>query len=513
MRIPFPTRIPLWRAVTFAFGLAILQVLAGTNPLFSILCVLFITVSTVAFNVAGGLSRPSGSYVFFFATLVVIVGLVVKVVSWEPADSHLRVPILTMSIYVVAMLGMLLSVYLSRRFSRKQGLLRNVVSTDNMIWAAAGCAIAGMGFPFLGIVLGSSSGPNVFTPLISAFSQFNNLLPLAVILGTTAEIRRSGGTRSVNLPVLLGSAAMFFQGALLGFSKQALFEPPLCWVAACAAMRYRLSRFQIIGGLIVFVLMNRYMVPYSQIGRNYRSDTNTFAQNVALSVDLLGRLGELREKWAEESAGQDRTTGYEYFDTPKGIFDRLEMISMDDGLNENTETEGAYGLQPVAFEFLNFIPRVFWKDKPTLQLGNLFAHRLGILAEDDTSTGISFSPVGEAYHEGRWIGVILVAPFIWTLLFLVTDSLCGDVRESPWGILVLAQFAHFAPEGMLGGATYMMSFGAFGIVVVALISRYLLPLIGVILSGSKQKAAPVSARPKAHAGRFPASSPPSGSAV
>lgn len=496
----------------FAFCLAIVQVVQGTSAIFALLCVLFIIFSTVAFNVAGGLARPSGSYVFFFSTLAVILGLVVKAVSFEPADSHLKVPDRTMLIYVVGMVSMLAAAYLSRRFSRKQGLLRNLVSTDSMRWAAVGCTVGGVGIPLLGGFL-TSGGPNVFTPFFSAFNQFNNLLALAIILGTTAEIRRSGGARSVNAAVLLASVTIFVQGFLIGFSKQALFTPPLCWVAACAASRYRMNRWQIIGGLLVFFLFNRYMVPYSQIGRNYRNDATSFSESIALSTSLLGRLGELRDTYAAETGGGDAETSYGYFDGPKGIFDRLQMISMDDALNENTETAGAFGLQPIAAEFLNVIPRVFWKDKPQVYFGNVFAHSIGMLAADDDSTGISFSPVGEAYHEARWLGVALIAPAIWFLLFIISDSLCGDVRESPWGILLLAQFAHFAPEGMLGGAIYMMTYGAFGVSVIAVISGYVLPIVGVILSGSRRNQALAPTRQAVIPASFRAPSSVPGSSI
>jgi hypothetical protein len=69
-----------------------------------------------------------------------------------------------------------------------------------------------------------------------------------------------------------------------------------------------------------------------------------------------------------------------------------------------------------------------------------------------------------------WTGVFLVAPVIWIILFTVFDSLCGDVRKSPWGLVVIPVFAHIAPEGMLGGPIYFLWFGGVGIIFAALVT-------------------------------------------
>ena len=89
---------------------------------------------------------------------------------------------------------------------------------------------------------------------------------------------------------------------------------------------------------------------------------------------------------------------------------------------------------PVKATFLNAIPHVIWPNKPDLNLGNNYMHEINgqPLDEGDTTTGISFSPTGEGYHWAKWVGIFVVAPLLWLLLFMVYDSLVGDVRASPW---------------------------------------------------------------------------------
>ncbi|MDA4132524.1 MAG: hypothetical protein OK454_05280, partial [Thaumarchaeota archaeon] len=74
MRIPFPERIPIDRVTVFAILLFVIQQLEHTPLYFSAGSVAFIILAAIAFNTAGGLTRTSGAYVFFYSLLVVIVG-------------------------------------------------------------------------------------------------------------------------------------------------------------------------------------------------------------------------------------------------------------------------------------------------------------------------------------------------------------------------------------------------------------------------------------------------------
>ena len=489
MRIPFPERIPIWHATVFAVCLAAIELAMGTNALFSGLVIIFIVTSTIAFNMAGGLTRPSGSYVFFFAVLAVIIGLVAKCIFFEAADSNLKVPLITMGAYTAGMIVMLGAVWMSRRFRRRVGLLENLAKVEDLRMASIGCIVAGIGVPLLAGLLVTAGG-NVFSPLFSAYNQINHFLPMGIILGVTAEIYGSGGKRSISVPVLLAWGWMYYNGVFLSFSKESLFLPPVCWLATGAALRYRFSRNQIVGGLLALFLFSRYMVPYCQYGRSFRSDDNTYSQNLAVSLDLMSRLEEVRLIYAANIAMIDPRAANEYFNKQEGIFERLQMFGIDDALNYVTEEVGPHGLTPIPGYFLNAIPHVIWPGKPNINMANVYGHEVG-LPESDLTTSISFSPVAEAYHDAKWIGVLAVAPCIWFLLFLIMDSLCGDTRKSPWGILALSLFAHDAPEGLLGGPIYLMTFGCVIISIIAFFSAYLLPLLAATLTGAKRKVKPV----------------------
>jgi hypothetical protein len=459
----------------FAGILCAIQQFQRTNPTFSLLCFFYIVVAAIAFNLAGGFTRTSGAFIFFNSTLGVIVGLCVKAYVGEAAETNLYAPLLTMSVYLVGMCMMLVAVYLSKKVSTKQPLLGQMVTDSNLQTATVGCLVAG-----ILILVGEYTLPQGNGTLMSALNQLNRFFPLAIILGVINTIRRSGGTRCVNLPVLIAAGIAFAFGAL-SYSKEGMFAPIAAFLLAAASQYYKVSRFQVIGAILATFFMFHYMVPYSQYGRVYREESG--ALSLSTSLSLLSNLPYVRQQYLESAAGDYEQRVLGYYNQPQGFFDRLEMISIDDALVNVTQRSGTYGLYPVVVSIENVVPHFIWKDKPVILAGNLFAHEVGLLGEEDATTGISFSSTVSSYHLIGWKGVLLLAPAIWFCLFTIFDSLCGDTRKTPWGLLVLVLYAHAAPEGDIGSIIYMCVYTVIAIVFAAVLGAYVMPVIGTFFIG------------------------------
>jgi hypothetical protein len=475
VRLPFPESIPFVPAFVFAMTLCLIQLVQGTNPTFALACFAYILIATIGFNVAGGFTRASGAFIFFNSVLGLIGGLCVKVYLGEPADSNLMSPLLTIGVYLVGMCMMLVAAYLSKRARPKQALLGRMITDSNMQTATVGCLVAGILLQFAGYVIPGGNGS-----VLSALNQLNRFFPLAIILGVINTIRRSGGTRSVNLPVLLAGALMFIVG-VLGYSKEGMIAPFAAYLMAAASQRYRISRSQIVIGALATMFIFQYLVPYAQYGRSFREESGE--ANFETSLNLLSNLGYVRERYLETSADAYEERVFGYYNTPQGFFDRLQMISMDDALIHRTDQFGTFGLTPMVQAFQNLVPHFIWKDKPSLLLGNVFAHEVGLLAEADESTGVSFSSTSSAFHLMGWKGLLFLAPATWFLLFLVFDSLCGDIRKAPWGLLVIVLFAHAAPEGDITAIIYMCFYTAYAIIFAGIMGAYVMPLIGSFFVG------------------------------
>ena len=484
MYLRLPERIPISYSFLFAGTLFLAQQLEHTAIYFSACCFLFVIVSTFGFNIAGGLTRPSGAYIFFFSTLTLILALCVKVVLGEPGDSHLIRPHLTITAYLVGVCSLSASLFVVRKLARRKALLETLVSDRNMYQAAVGCLAIGIVITVATHTVERGTGT-----ALSALIQINHFAELSIILGTIASLRRTGGRKSVDLVVLVGGSILFIAEGLLSFSKGGFFAPLICWGVAAAAEGIRLRRHQVIVSLALAILMSRYLVPYSQYGRTLTS--GTFEGNIAVAAGLLSNIGQVREIYlADRTEAISQRSRGAYYDQPEGLFDRLEMVSIDDQLIDATYTNGPKGYLPLLLDVEALVPHIFWPDKPTVMWGNLYAHEGGLsIGEDDFTTGISFSAVGEAYHLGEWTGLLVAAPIVWISTLLIFDSLCGDVRKSPWGLLAIVFFAHIAPEGYLSGLINAAAYAGFAIAFAAITTGYVMPIIGSLLVGPGKSSA------------------------
>lgn len=485
MRLPFPERIPIDRVAIFAVVLFVVQQFEGTALYFSAGCVAFILIATLAFNTAGGLTRASGVYIFFFSTLVVIVGICYKAFLGEPAQSNLVDPHSDIEIYVAGIAGMYLAALISRRLVRKTGLLQGLLQDSEQYRSSVGCIafgiLGGTALAWLG-----QTGQQLET----AFLQLNQLIPLGMIVGTGYEIRRSGGTRSVNMPVVVGGLYFFLFYGILNFSKQGTFSPLFCWLIPVCALRYRLSNLQIASGLVAIFIMFHYLAPYSQYGRSLIDPSMTTSQKLDVSVLLLEHPEKTRQTYfenAQQIKGLDA-----YYNTNQGFWDRLQFISADDALNNVTDRGSVFGLRPLLYSLYNAVPHFIWPNKPSLNAGYIYAHEISgeAIDPDDPGIGIAFSAAAEAYHMDQWRGVLLVAPLVWLVFFVVFDSLLGDLRTTPWGLLALVMISHTAPEGGVTGVIYLLSFGVEIVVFCALFAKWVAPFVALLVLGPERKPLP-----------------------
>lgn len=492
MRLPFPTSISLQKTVVFAMFVFVAQQIEHTDIVFSTLFFAYILLSVLTFNYAGGFSRASGTYVFWFALLTCILGGLWKVILGEPGDSNLVSASTDIATYIVSMAVMLLALFLSRRFVRSPRGLSSVLQADgiNLGLASLGCLIANEIATFAISFLPGGSGS-----ITSIILQVNVFLPLAILLGTIYTIRSSGGTRSVNIVTLIASLQIFVFYGLIDYSKQGMFTPIACWGIAAASQRYRLRPWQVIlvAGFAVYAVT--ILSPLSQIGRQLVPDGAGFSQRAQLTTDLLSHPFRLRKLYKDNAApltdaGNLASFAQGYFDTPQGLMDRLNIIKADDRLDTYTLQGHTVGDYRVVYYFLNWIPHIILPNKEALMPpggsnpGNWYAHEVGgLLAPDDYSTGISFSPAAEAFHMGSWLGIVLVGGLVWTLLFTTVDLICGDLRQSPFGLLAMVLFSHVAPESLITGVVYFIFYSNLAIVIAIVFCAYFAPILGTLLSG------------------------------
>ncbi|WP_263416864.1 hypothetical protein [Terriglobus albidus] len=475
MRIPFPTKVPLWGAILFAIVLCLLEVLQGTSTFFALGVFAYVMVATLAFNAAGGLSTPSGGYIFFHVVLTALLGFVMKAILWEAADSRLRVPETTILANVGFVFVLLVAVYVKRPLTKKPAILSGLITPASARQATIGCIIIAVGIDIFSAISGLENGS-----FASALHRLNSFLPLAILISTYDTVKRSGGRKNVSLIAVFAGAYTFVSVGILMYSKEGMLAGLVAWLIAVAASGGRLSIRQIAFLLIAGAGIVYYLVPYAQGGRN---DRFTPGSAVDKAINNLSRIDEFRAELSSE-AGDTKSKENEplFYDAPVGAFlERLQMISWDDAMLETVINDGKLGYTPLWTYLYNAVPHFLWPDKPLTTWGNFYAHRIGVLADDDVTTGVSFSPVTEAFGMDGWNSLFFVCPFIYIIVFAVIDSVGGDVRETPWGLLYTLVSAHGANEGLLDTPTSMVTFMTPVLIGLAYFTVYVLPLIGGLL--------------------------------
>ena len=430
---------------------------------------------------AGGLRYPSGAFIFFTALISGILGFWAKVFYAEPGDSNLRAPTTTLLTYCAGMAVMGCVAAFVRRLRPTVGLLPRVpVEGGAMRRAAAGALVLGMGLQLL-----TFGGIREEGSLVSALRQMNFFVVMSIVLGTFSEVKRTGGQRGTNWVVWTG--ILWNQAfGLIGFSKEGILSPPVTWFITAVVAGYSFSRKQLLGGIVCIILFQTYIIPFTQYGRNFRSEDYNAWEDAKMAIRLLADLRGTRAIY--ETAVKDPDHDYgdvpHYFDRSHGLVDRLTMLAPDDALTAYTLEGNTAGYLPTIAGLVNIIPHFIWKDKPFYYVGNRYAREVGIISEDNDATGISFSPTADAFHQKRWQGIFLLLPAVLLCLFLIMDFMSGDLRESPWGVFFAVGCSHVAPEGMIGGQIYFATYGVFGITVIAIMARYVLPLVAGIFTSN-----------------------------
>lgn len=489
MRLPFPTHIPLQKALLFAFVLCAVQQLEHTELLFSGLTFSFIFISTLAFNAAGGFSRPSGAYIFWFATLAGLIGLVWKAVLGEPAHTNLEMPDLTIAAYNASVLAMLGAVLLTRRWVVKSKGIGGLLHSESIDLgqASLGC----MAFAILLIPLGSLL-PSGGGSLISIIYRLNLSFPLGIILGVLHTIRRTHGRHSLNMLTFGAMVFLFLYGGMATFSKQGLFSPIVCWLIPACCARYRLKfRHIVVLGAFSIVAFT-ILTPLSEVGRSSVPETYGTNERIVYAFTLASHPIELRKQFLGNPM-IDRSDPLVmrggYFDTNQGLFDRLTMMPIDSGLIAYSERGHYLGFSPVVDNVENWFPHFILPHKVVPVNGNFYAHEIGgLLSANDSTTGISFSPASELYHWEGWFGFFALGPLLWGLLFFVSDFVSGDLRVYPWGLLLVLVFAHVAPELGIGGAIGFVWLGNVSVIAAALFSTQIAPVLGALFGGQPSLA-------------------------
>ncbi len=470
-----------------AVSLLLAQLLDGTDPIFAFLACLTLVFSAMAFNVLDGLATTSGAYVFFMAIPTFVILIFLKVLTWEPSDKHFQQPMITITATAIGWAGILAAAGLSRRFSTRRNFVRFTTrDLENLKNTSAGLLVIGL---FSQVLLTNYNTGGTGT-IWTALNQLNIFIPMATILATYYEICISRGTRSMNWIVIVS----IFYVAGFGFiaaSKQGMYTPFFSYFLVCAALEYRFRPLQVMAMIAWLAFAIGFLFPWAQYARGFTRQT-TLAGTVNATLDLLKNPGSIPAMyhWYADSlkTNEDVNQVSLCYDHPHGLLDRESLICQDDRLIQVTEHSSPAGLSYLVDGFEMVIPHILWPGRVNLSLGNIYGRETNEAGEEDFTTSVAFAPIGDAYRELGWSGIVVVMPIMYFFTFIFLNGVFGDARESPWG-LVLVGYAAFAAPGLLL-PVHPQLWGHYVplILIVMWITRYVAPQVAVLFGFRKVQA-------------------------
>jgi hypothetical protein len=470
MRIPYPERISYTGAFIFAAGLSFVQVVQHTPPAFSVCCFAYIMAATAAFNIAGGLYRPAGAYIFFNAVLTLIIGVVTKAALGEAANTNLAGPQKAIEVYFLGMVSLLVAAFVESRIRPRQGFASRAFPLLTLRGVYLGAMLIGVPSSLFWL-----TAPTVTAgSFLIAFRNTDQLIPFALILGVMYNARASNGRRSMT-PLLLLVFVYLQLYSLITFSRQFLFTPAFCWLLGAGLSRYKLKPINYICLSLTFFVLYFFGAPYVGVGKLLGNVSGSNLRlRIAIAADLIENMGKTRADYKADVATEYLKINY--YNQGEGVLDRLEMFSIDALLIQTADENGYFGFEPTKEGWENVVPHLIWKNKPIPYFGNYYAHFLGLVGDDDDTTGVSFGVTADSYFQGGLYGVLVIQTLCFTAIFSIFSFLVGDVRDHPAVILLILMEAHVAPEGMMPGAIGLILFCAV-VIGFAFFCRYIFPLV------------------------------------
>jgi len=270
-----------------------------------------------------------------------------------------------------------------------------------------------------------------------------------------------------------------------------MYSPFFSYFLVCAALDYKFHPLQALGILAWLAFALGFLFPWAQYARSM-TRKSTLAGTVDATIALVENPATIPAmyRWYADSLklNEDVNQVALCYDHPKGLFDRESLICQDDRLIAITQHSAPAGPQYLIDGFKMVVPHVLWPGRVNLSLGNIYGRETGETGADDYTTSVAWAPIGDAYREFGWSGIVVVMPILYFFTFIILNGVFGDARESPWGLVLVAYAAFQAPGLLLPVHPQLWGHYIPLILTVMWVTRYVAPQVAVGLGFRKVQA-------------------------
>ncbi|MBI1840572.1 MAG: hypothetical protein HYR88_06930 [Verrucomicrobia bacterium] len=455
IQVPVPKRIPPHGLFAFAALLLLGQLATGTSLLFAELVFLFVVLSGLAVNIAGGMRSLQGFCVSMMALKLVVISQVTKALFGEAAEDQLETPVRTMLALLLGLISVTAGMGLARVFHSRRPLFQPDISPEALRMSFWATFVIGFG-SFLGVMAtGVEEGALMVGGVPGLLRQLSFCLGLSIVFSTAYVLVTSKGRRLIGWFNALPGGLYFIMG-VMSASKQGMSEPLLLVVFTAIGFGFRFSAKHWLAGGAFAAFCVAVLFPFGQVARNYTRGYGfweTLEVTAAFAQRHLGTLDGYRDMMQQDQEGLDSTTLTHYYRHSIPLLERVSLVKVADMLVAATMREGGSGWETITHGFKMAAPRFFYPQKPAVNTGTFLGKKAGVISDDDWGTQVSFGFIADAYSAFEWWGVLLIPGLIAGSFSLLFSHLVGEVRGNPWCIYLYAEYQHFFAEQTIAAMT------------------------------------------------------------
>ena len=138
------------------------------------------------------------------------------------------------------------------------------------------------------------------------------------------------------------------------------------------------------------------------------------------------------------------------YDHPHGLLDRESLICQDDRLIQVAQHLGPVGPSYLVDGFEMVIPHFLWPSRIVIcSLGNIYGRETDESGPEDYITAVAFAPIGDAFREFGWSGIVVVMPIMYFFTFIYSGWASLEMLAKAHGGSYLVAYAAFAAPGLL----------------------------------------------------------------
>ncbi len=435
------------------------QLATGTSAYVASLFSLAILFGLYSAWAAGGLFTAVGALNAILVAKFLLIGIVLKIMIWDPADKNLLAADSTAAVMAIGFLGVWIGTLIQRYLPAPREPFIPEISGARMYLALT---LVFLFFGCCGYWVGLSPD------LAGEGIQTGGVLGIARVLGGMrsfaivpalfyAWTRRSSRFMSHPLPLLV--LIISVAGGIVSTGKQEAMEPLVFWILV-GSLRYGLrdKRILVLGTLGVLYYA-AIVYPYSQYVRSHGGRQGSLSVRVSSMKDVLWLVvADNGFRHDVVANTDDQNSSYLGNKTLKP-FGRLAMVGEADKLVAATIQKQSWtGWDTITWGFKLATPSFIYPDKPIFGSGNYLAHIAGEAGSQDKTTQTGYGVMANMFNAFSYWGVFLgtivfFSSFYYVLQLFFCTPRCDMSPTEPtlWFCFIVASFQHSLVEQDVAG--------------------------------------------------------------